>query len=624
MFVFLVSQVAFAAQITIQPSGTNDALYSAIRSANSGDTIILQNGLYQECVSTLGKDLYFRGQDGAQIVGNGSCDSLFQVVGGEVWIENLTFSHKSTCISVKGRTSSLHLTNSSLLQCGNGRTVGGGANVQGGTLSIKGSKVSGNQAQKGAGVYAKDAVVFIEETLFADNIAQIGGAILGVTTEIKVKNSRILGNETKSGGMGAGVALRTGGYLTITDSLLQGNHAQGKGGAIYLDTSSSQRNTLTLDTVRCSGNSSSFGSSTGGCIYSRGNAKIEIQDSRFVDNMAALSGGALAIHDAGETVHIASSVFSKNRARSGEGGAVLVETSSEKHCTPVVVNSSEFQNNRAETYGGALSLGNTVNAFANLEITDSRFSGNTANSSQSGAGGAIYFVSQAPHTLRLTQTYFEQNKAELAGGAVYAVNPQMVWIQQSSFFNNSAKGASTVNPRYGGGVMLDGATVIFIEESRFCGNSASSTGGKRVSGTGGGIYLQNSERLVFERNWVWENEAQEVGGGIALDQVRTTEMADSIFAANRSLQGGVVYMSNSSSTASKLNFAFTQAGVATMTNGSGSHQWDNINWYNNVDGNGSVGLKEGVPLPLTTYTEHNPNFSDLVVDSRCNDTLHSN
>ena len=35
--------------------------------------------------------------------------------------------------------------------------------------------------------------------------------------------------------------------------------------------------------------------------------------------------------------------------------------------TPVTA-SSQFDNNRAETYGGALALGNTVNAYANLEV----------------------------------------------------------------------------------------------------------------------------------------------------------------------------------------------------------------------------------------------------------------
>ena len=622
MIGLVLSLQAYAATISIQPSGTNDALYTAIRKAVSGDTLVLRRGMYQECVDTLGKDLIVRGEDGAQIVGNGSCPALVKVSSGEIWVENLTFSHKATCIEVLGRSSTVHLKEISLLQCGNGRINGGGLKIEGGTVWIEQSKISGNQAQNGAGIYAKDAVVKIDETLFADNIAQIGAAIVAKSSEVLIRNSRVLGNETKSGGMGAGVVLRNGGYLTVESSLLQGNHAQGKGGAVYLDTSSSTAiNRLQLKNVRCSGNSASFGSSTGGCIYSRGHAQVSIESSRFVDNMAAMSGGALAIHDAGEPLNISSTVFQKNRARSGEGGAILVEASKESVSTPVTVSSSQFENNRAETYGGALALGNTINAYANLEVLDSKFVGNTANSSQSGAGGAIYFVSTAPHTLRLVNSTFDQNKAELAGGAVYAVNPQMVWIQQSKFFNNSAKGASTVHPRYGGAIMLDGATVTFVEHSRICGNIASSTGGKRTSGVGGGLYLQNGERLVFENNWVWENEAQEVGGGIALDSVHSVEMDASIFAANRSLQGGVVSFTNTSSTASNLQFAFTQAGAATKVGNDGKHTWTNINWYNNVDGNGTLGVSTEVPTGLTTHTENNPNFSDLVVDSRCNDTL---
>jgi predicted outer membrane repeat protein len=422
--------------------------------------------------------------------------------------------------------------------------------------------------------------------------------------------------------MGAGIVLRNGGYLTIEETLLQGNHAQGKGGGIYLDTSSSTSlNTLTLKQVRCTGNSASFGSSTGGCLYSRGHALINILDSNLVDNMAALSGGAVAIHDAGEPLVISNSNFQKNRARGGEGGAVLVESSSEKVLAPVKISGSRFEQNRAETYGGALAMGNTINSFANLEVVDSVFQGNTANSSQSGAGGAIYFVSQAPQTMRIVGSRFESNQAELAGGAVYAVNPQMVWIQNSKFFNNAARGASTVNPRFGGAIMLDGATVTFVQQSKLCGNIASSTGGKRVSGVGGGMYLQNGDRLVFEDNWIWENEAQEVGGALATDGVGNLELSASIFAANRSLQGGAIYLRDTSSTAKDLVLAFTQAGSAAEHLGSGTHQWGKINWYNNVDGDGSLGPAKGTPLNLTTHSVQNPNFSDLVVDSRCNDTL---
>ena len=98
-------------------------------------------------------------------------------------------------------------------------------------------------------------------------------------------------------------------------------------------------------------------------------------------------------------------------------------------------------------------------------------------------------------------------------------------------------------------------------------------------------------------------------------------MNASIFAANRSLVGGVVSLAKTSSVATNLHFAYTQAGSATKADDHGTHEWTNINWYNNVDGNGVLGVSSDVPSALTTHTERNPNFSDLVVDSRCNDTL---
>ena len=97
-----LSLQVYAATSSIRPSGTNDALYTAIRQSTSGDTLVLQRGLYQECVDTLGKDLVIRGEDGAQIVGNGSCPALLEVSSGEVWTQKLTFSHKDTCVS-RGR-----------------------------------------------------------------------------------------------------------------------------------------------------------------------------------------------------------------------------------------------------------------------------------------------------------------------------------------------------------------------------------------------------------------------------------------------------------------------------------------------------------------------------------------
>ena len=132
-------------------------------------------------------------------------------------------------------------------------------------------------------------------------------------------------------------------YL-IQNTTFQSNHAQGKGGAIYLDHSLlDTSHQLTMQNVQCRGNSASFGSSTGGCLYSRGSLSLSVKDSIIADNMSALSGAGLAIHDAGQPLVLENVTLTKNRARGGEGGALLVEASSELNVTPVQILSSTFE-----------------------------------------------------------------------------------------------------------------------------------------------------------------------------------------------------------------------------------------------------------------------------------------
>ena len=54
------------------------------------------------------------------------------------------------------------------------------------TVLIQQSKYL-EQAQKGAD-FAKDAVLTIDETLFADNMAQIGGAVVAKSSEVCLKS----------------------------------------------------------------------------------------------------------------------------------------------------------------------------------------------------------------------------------------------------------------------------------------------------------------------------------------------------------------------------------------------------------------------------------------------------
>ena len=606
-FLTLISAV-FAKDIVIQPNGTNDALRNAIKQSQSGDRIVLQQGTYAECVSNLGKDIIIFGEKEAQITGNGSCDALLTVSSGEVWVQNLRFQHKETCVIVENRGSILQIEDSQFVSCGNNKAKGGGIRADGGKLEIRTSRFTKNNGEKGGGIHAQNAVINISDSIFSDNIGQIGGAIYSDQSEVTVTKSRIFGNKTRSGGFGAGIAIRNRSVLKLHDITMQNNHAQGKGGAVYLDTSSSKLiNKLEIKESEFSDNSASFGSSTGGAIYIRGGSQTTISSSSFSNNISSNSGGAIALHDIGQEIKIKDTKFSKNRARGGNGGAIMIEASNAEKAGKLSIAASQFVDNRAETYGGALSIGNRINPYGSVEIEDAIFKDNRANSSQSGAGGAIYYFSSAPFVLRVRGSEFHNNQAELSGGAIYAYNPQQIDLLDSIFYHNKAMGASTVKPRYGGGVMIDSATVLTVERSRFCHNTASSSGAERVSGTGGGVYLQRVERALFQDSWFWENEAQVQGGGIGAEGSKMS-LEKLVFAGNRSGTGGAILAIDGTVDSVGSIFSYTQAGVAVSAKG----DFSNNQWYSNADGDFTG--QENFP-------EVKPAFKRIVVDGRCDDDL---
>ena len=98
-FLLLLTPV-FAKEWIVQPSKTNDALLSTIRESDSGDVLVLNGGIFEECINTLGKDLIFEGRNGAQVVGNGSCPALVNITSGEVQLNNMSLSHKDTCVAI--------------------------------------------------------------------------------------------------------------------------------------------------------------------------------------------------------------------------------------------------------------------------------------------------------------------------------------------------------------------------------------------------------------------------------------------------------------------------------------------------------------------------------------------
>lgn len=304
-----------------------------------------------------------------------------------------------------------------------------------------------------------------EYYMFGANYAN-GGAIYN-NGNLTVKNSDFINNKashhttytdydkygentttTISEYSGTGGAISAaGGDLTIEKSNFENNTAADAGGAVHWQTfefdnknnvtvSDSkfynnkawseyrENETITANGQTYYGHEISYGGSGGAISAMNGN--VNINNSEFVGNTAAYTGGAIAT---GEAI-IKNSTFKNNSAKSksdvlvykynsetgkvekdenysvvkyeGKGGAVHA-------INDLSVDNTVFENNTSGESGGAI-----TSLSDNTNITNSTFISN----STIGKGGAI---EQRDGTINITDTDFINNSASV-GGAIYVGN----------------------------------------------------------------------------------------------------------------------------------------------------------------------------------------------------------
>ncbi len=199
----------------------------------------------------------------------------------------------------------------------------------------------------------------------------------------------------------------------------------------------------------------------GGVIYSwGGNVNLTINGCIFANNTATTECGAIRF--AGGTLNINDCVFTNNSATGyafSDGGAVFSGS-------PVTVVNTRFEDNRASSQGGAL------NVNAELVVIDSSFINNSLyqTSSYTPFGGAIFHASDS--TLTIIGSNFTGNsvtntkKKKAAGGAVYSQGT--INITNCKFTENTA--FSTQNSF--GGALFSERTTCTITSSDFISNDA--------------------------------------------------------------------------------------------------------------------------------------------------------
>jgi hypothetical protein len=206
-----------------------------------------------------------------------------------------------------------------------------------GTDSIQGITITGGSATNGGGISISSGSPTISNCIIRDNVAtSSGGGLYSAGTSPTVTNCEFSSNSAGSGG---GVNIPSG-TVTIHGCTFSGNHAT---------------------------------SGAGGGIYGAIGIQSTIEDCKFNDNIANMSGGAVYNY---KCVSILRNCLFQGNSSALFGGGVV-----NWYCHPAWNASSTiwnctFTGNSSGSTGGAL-----YNAFSNLNMTNSILWGNQATNS---------------------------------------------------------------------------------------------------------------------------------------------------------------------------------------------------------------------------------------------------
>lgn len=177
---------------------------------------------------------------------------------------------------------------------------------QGAKVYMEASSIRGSFAIHSGAIFARNSLLFINDSEFSKNIGDRGGAIYSAASAIHVTRSRFEGNTAIEGG----AIYHYLGRGAIKQSEFHQNKAAEEGGAI-----SNAHGALQVRDSNFSHNQAS----NGGAIHSLGyDSLLSIADSRFEENYSRWSGGAIYANS--DEVYISDSRIESNSAGAAGGG----------------------------------------------------------------------------------------------------------------------------------------------------------------------------------------------------------------------------------------------------------------------------------------------------------------
>lgn len=500
---------------------------------------------------------------GETTITGGTIENCTAYLGGAVYMEGGKFSLSGS--GTIENNSALRRESSEL------QGYGGGVYVTGGSAEIKGGSINNNEAQiRGGGVYVTG------NNLTSGNVSVSGGSIIG--------NTAGFGDSLPANvGRGGGVYLE-GGLFTMTGGVISDNHANYRGGGIFL----TKKPDLTKGVI--SGNTAV---DSGGGLCINGDAlELKSEEMEIFGNSAKNGGGVAVLN--GEFILDGGAVGVEPDVKSGEesdaesgtpvedekfnkatekGGGVYVKaegtTTGEGTVakTSATVKSGNIWYNSAKQ-GGGIYLDKGEGIFT-LEGENASVSHNTATE-----GGGIYLYKDPD----LNRGKIEQNTATENGGGMYisdclvtlnptaevtirgngAKNGAGIYIHDSSPDTPAASDNPGDSGDTGDPAAYDAITQASTPIDKRVGLSVGEIGNdyngflnfidNRATVSGGAVCVDKGHfYLHSDKIAVIGNRAEESGGGVAVLKGNFTMTKGSIGkaeGANTAKNGGGVYVSD--------------------------------------------------------------------------------
>ncbi len=425
---------------------------------------------------------------------------------------------------------------------------GGGAWVQGASLTIVGSEISKNSSTRGGGAAVIDGNLSIAASTFTENTAASsagrGGGILvqGHSDLISIHDSTIVRNSSSHSGGGLHIETTAVGAAVVVERTAVTENVVGNGapvgsrpasGGVFLAFNAAGA-TLLFNQVSVTQNAiSGFG---GGLALRLGlRSTATIVDSDLSDNTAGLttpvgSGGGLSVSmSISDSLRIERTTINGNKAGLHGGGLHFTTEYPNSGFTGVVaiVDSTIAGNSALASGGGVAALwmqlpGSDGPPRPRLEpASEIRFASDGKPQNQEMAPAA--FADDAPVHLQIVRSTIHDNSAGWEGGGLFLHGSERTAIRDSTISLNRASGS-------GGGLARIARVAIVAPDFPETLAYNVTISGNSAAGNGGGAYveLRSGGAVALTRVTVTNNlsdanrDATGAGGGVFLARGQLT------------------------------------------------------------------------------------------------------